>query len=127
VRNTSIGFLALPWGEKTEDTRLVEAQRILDEDHYFWSREVTERIPRISRVASRRELEWVPILCLSVPPGVARLFSRENRSHRATGRRVFVRHVALGGFRDEAEIPRAIGARTKLLLVAGQDHTVRLK
>jgi len=101
VRNYIDWFISLPWYKKTEENYdLVEAVKILDEDHYGL-REVKERIIEYLAVQSLVEKLKGPILCLVGPPGVGKT-SLAKSVARATGRN-FVR-LSLGGVRDEAEI-----------------------
>ena len=101
VRNYVDWVLGLPWGEKTEDKLdLVEAERILDEDHYGLKK-VKERILEYLAVQALVKKLKGPILCLVGPPGVGKT-SLARSIAKATGRN-FVR-LSLGGVRDEAEI-----------------------
>ncbi len=121
VIRTYLTWLAdLPWQKATADVLdVVEARRILDEDHYDLER-IKDRIVeylavrklRQDRAAQpgdgqeevtdhiRREREGV-ILCFVGPPGVGKT-SLGRSIARATGRE-FIRQ-SLGGMRDEAEI-----------------------
>ena len=101
VRNYLDWVLALPWGEKTEDKLdVVDAERILDEDHYGLKK-VKERILEYLAVQALVKKLKGPILCLVGPPGVGKT-SLARSIAKATGRN-FVR-LSLGGVRDEAEI-----------------------
>jgi ATP-dependent Lon protease len=101
VRNYVDWVLGLPWGEKTEDKLdLVDAERILDEEHYGL-RKVKERILEYLAVQALVKKLRGPILCLVGPPGVGKT-SLARSIARSTGRN-FVR-LSLGGVRDEAEI-----------------------
>jgi ATP-dependent Lon protease len=101
VRNYLDWVLALPWGERTEDKLdVVEAERILDEDHYGLKK-VKERILEYLAVQALVKKLKGPILCLVGPPGVGKT-SLARSIAKATGRN-FVR-LSLGGVRDEAEI-----------------------
>jgi ATP-dependent Lon protease len=101
VRNYIDWVLALPWGTRTEDKLdVVEAERILDQDH-FGLRKVKERILEYLAVQALVRKQKGPILCLVGPPGVGKTSLAQSIA-RATGRN-FVR-LALGGVRDEAEI-----------------------
>ena len=101
VRNYLDWVLQLPWGEKTEDKLdVVDAERILDEDHYGLKK-VKERILEYLAVQALVKKLKGPILCLVGPPGVGKT-SLARSIAKATGRN-FVR-LSLGGVRDEAEI-----------------------
>jgi ATP-dependent Lon protease len=101
VRNYVDWVLGLPWGVYTEDKHdVLEAERILDEDHFGLKR-VKERILEYLAVQALVKKLRGPILCLVGPPGVGKT-SLARSVARATGRN-FVR-LALGGVRDEAEI-----------------------
>jgi ATP-dependent Lon protease len=101
VRNYIDWLISLPWYEKTDDKLdIVEAEKILDEDHYGL-KQVKERIIEYLAVQSLVDKMKGPILCLIGPPGVGKT-SLAKSIARATGRK-FVR-CSLGGVRDEAEI-----------------------
>jgi ATP-dependent Lon protease len=101
VRNYVDWVLALPWGEKTEEKLdVIEAERILDQDHYGLKK-VKERILEYLAVQALVKKLKGPILCLVGPPGVGKTSLARSIAH-ATGR-AFVR-LSLGGVRDEAEI-----------------------
>src|SRR5579863_4709965 len=101
VRNYLDWVIGLPWGERTEDKHdVVEAERILDEDHYGLKK-VKERILEYLAVQALVKKLKGPILCLVGPPGVGKT-SLARSIAKATGRN-FVR-LSLGGVRDEAEI-----------------------
>src|SRR3954468_15561416 len=101
VRNYVDWVLALPWGEKTEEKLdVVDAERILDQDHYGLKK-VKERILEYLAVQALVKKLKGPILCLVGPPGVGKTSLARSIAH-ATGRN-FVR-LSLGGVRDEAEI-----------------------
>ncbi len=101
ARNYLDVLLGLPWGKKSRVKKdLVEAERILDEDHYGLEK-VKERIVEYLAVQARTNKLKGPILCLVGPPGVGKT-SLGRSIARATGRE-FVRQ-SLGGVRDEAEI-----------------------
>src|SRR5271165_3876836 len=101
VRNYVDWILDLPWFEKTEERYdLVEAERILEEDHYGL-RKIKERILEYLAVQALTKRLKGPVLCFVGPPGVGKT-SLAKSIARATGRK-FVR-LSLGGVRDEAEI-----------------------
>ena len=101
ARNYLDVLLGLPWGKKSKLKRdIVEAQRVLDEDHYGLEK-VKDRIIEYLAVQARTNRLKGPILCLVGPPGVGKT-SLGRSIARATGRE-FVRQ-SLGGVRDEAEI-----------------------
>jgi len=101
VRNYLDWLLSIPWGKsKSKKIDLVEAERILDEDHYGLTK-VKERILEYLAVQARTDSLKGPILCLVGPPGVGKT-SLGRSIAKATGRD-FAR-LSLGGVRDEAEI-----------------------
>ncbi len=101
VRNYLDVLLGVPWGKQSKLKRdIVEAQTILDEDHFALDK-VKERIIEYLAVQTRTNKLKGPILCLVGPPGVGKT-SLGRSIARATGRK-FVRQ-SLGGVRDEAEI-----------------------
>ncbi|HKJ25849.1 MAG TPA: LON peptidase substrate-binding domain-containing protein, partial [Myxococcota bacterium] len=99
---TYLEWLAdLPWSQETEDKLdLVEARRVLDEDHHGLDK-VKERILEFLAVRKLAPEAPSPILCFVGPPGVGKT-SLGRSIARAMGRK-FAR-AALGGVRDEAEI-----------------------
>ena len=120
VRNYLDWLLSIPWGKaKAKPIDLVEAERILEEDHYGLEK-VKERILEYLAVQARTGNNKGPILCLVGPPGVGKT-SLGRSIAKATGRE-FSR-LSLGGVRDEAEIrghrrtyigcaPRQVSSRT---------------
>ncbi len=101
VRNYLDWLLSIPWGKaKAKPIDILEAERILDEDHYGLEK-VKERILEYLAVQARTGALKGPILCLVGPPGVGKT-SLGRSIAKATGRE-FVR-LSLGGVRDEAEI-----------------------
>src|SRR5271165_2306743 len=101
VRNYIDWILELPWFEKSEERYdLVEAEKILEEDHYGL-RKIKERILEYLAVQALTKRLKGPVLCFVGPPGVGKT-SLAKSIARATGRK-FVR-LSLGGVRDEAEI-----------------------
>lgn len=94
-------LISLPWKEKKNlQTDLMEAKRILDEDHYGLEK-VKERILEFLAVQKRTKSVKGSLLCFVGPPGVGKTSLGQSIA-RATGR-TFVR-ASLGGMRDEAEI-----------------------
>jgi ATP-dependent Lon protease len=102
VARTYLEWLAdLPWDKQTEEhVDIIEAERILNEDHYGLDK-VKQRILDYLAVRKLRRDTRGPILCFVGPPGVGKTSLGQSIA-RATGR-AFVR-LALGGMRDEAEI-----------------------
>ena len=101
VRNYVDWIISLPWGEYTEDKlEIVEAERILDEDHYGLKK-AKDRILEYLAVQKLVDRVRGPILCFVGPPGVGKT-SLARSIARSMDRR-FVR-ISLGGVRDEAEI-----------------------
>jgi len=103
VRNYLDWMVELPWNNKEkqiEKVSIVEAKKILDEDHYGLEK-VKERILEYLAVQKRVGKIKGAILCLVGPPGVGKT-SLGKSIARSTGRK-FVR-MSLGGIRDEAEI-----------------------
>lgn len=94
-------MIALPWSVATTDNLdIVEAQRVLDEDHYDLKK-VKERILEYLAVRKLKQDTKGPILCFVGPPGVGKTSLGQSIA-RAMGRK-FVR-ISLGGVHDEAEI-----------------------
>ncbi len=108
VARTYIEWLVdLPWSTATEDTvDIIEAKKILDEDHYGLNR-IKERIIEYLAVRGLKQKKDPdgavrgPILCFAGPPGVGKT-SLGKSIARSMGRE-FIR-ISLGGVRDEAEI-----------------------
>ncbi|MCS6890911.1 MAG: endopeptidase La [Rhodovarius sp.] len=101
VRNYLDWLLSIPWKKKSKiKNDIVEAEKILDADHYGLEK-VKERIIEYLAVQARSKKLRGPILCLVGPPGVGKT-SLGKSIAKATGRN-FVR-MSLGGVRDEAEI-----------------------
>jgi ATP-dependent Lon protease len=101
VRNYLDWLLSIPWGKaKTKTVDMLEAERVLEEDHYGLEK-VKERILEYLAVQARTGNLKGPILCLVGPPGVGKT-SLGKSIAKATGRE-FAR-LSLGGVRDEAEI-----------------------
>ncbi len=94
-------LVGLPWQvEDEEKLDLVEAQRILDEDHYGLEK-VKERVLEYLAVHKLTDHMRGPILCFVGPPGVGKTSIGKSIA-RALNRK-FIR-MSLGGVRDEAEI-----------------------
>ena len=94
-------LLSVPWKKAPEDDwDIVEAARILDEDHYGLPK-VKDRILEYMAVRKLSHELRAPILCFVGPPGVGKT-SLGKSIARAMGRK-FIR-MSLGGIRDEAEI-----------------------
>jgi len=95
-------IISLPWAEEEHgEISIVEAQKVLDEDHYGLEK-VKERILEflaVRKLAGNKMRS--PILCFVGPPGVGKT-SLGRSIARALGRQ-FIR-TSLGGVRDEAEI-----------------------
>src|SRR4051812_34058069 len=101
VRNYIDWILELPWFDKSEERYdLVEAERILEEDHYGLKK-IKERILEYLAVQALTKKLKGPVLCLVGPPGVGKT-SLAKSIARATGRKF--QRLSLGGVRDEAEI-----------------------
>jgi ATP-dependent Lon protease len=93
--------LELPWRKSTEDKLdLLEARRVLDEDHYGLE-DIKERILEFLAVIKLRPDAKSPILCFVGPPGVGKT-SLGRSIARALGREF--ERLSLGGVRDEAEL-----------------------
>jgi ATP-dependent Lon protease len=93
--------LELPWQKSSEDRLdLVEARKVLDEDHYGLE-DVKERILEFLAVIKLRPDTKSPILCFVGPPGVGKT-SLGRSIARALGRQF--ERMSLGGMRDEAEL-----------------------
>jgi ATP-dependent Lon protease len=93
--------LELPWRKSSEDKLdLVEARKILDEDHYGLD-DVKERILEFLAVIKLRPDAKSPILCFVGPPGVGKT-SLGRSIARSLGRQF--ERMSLGGMRDEAEL-----------------------
>jgi ATP-dependent Lon protease len=94
-------LIGLPWATESEEKLdLIEAKRILDEDHYGLEK-VKERVLEYLAVHKLTDRMRGPILCFAGPPGVGK--TSIGRSIARSLGREFVR-MSLGGVRDEAEI-----------------------
>ena len=101
ARNYLDWIFGLPWNRETTDKLdLVEAARILNEQHFGLAK-VKERLLEFLAVLSLRQQIKGPILCLVGPPGVGKTSLGRSVAD-ALGRK-FAR-ISLGGMRDEAEI-----------------------
>jgi ATP-dependent Lon protease len=110
IRNYLDWMLELPWNKRTVDQfDVVEARRILDQDHTGLE-DVKDRIIEFLAVRKRREARGLTLLggrgsgaiiTLVGPPGVGKTSLGESVA-RALGRK-FTR-ISLGGIHDEAEI-----------------------
>ena len=100
VRNYLDWMTELPWSTKSKiNTDLINAQKILDEDHYGLEK-VKERIIEFLAVQKRIKKMKGPILCLVGPQCWKTSLGKSIA--KATNRK-FIR-ISLGGIRDEAEI-----------------------
>ena len=94
-------ILELPWNKSSEEnTDVLEAERILNEDHYGLEKPKERILEYLASIQLKHNLKG-PILCLVGPPGVGKT-SLGRSIARATGRE-FVR-MSLGGVHDEAEV-----------------------
>ena len=94
-------LIGLPWAVSDEEKLdLLEAQEILDEDHYGLEK-VKERVLEYLAVHKLTDHMRGPILCFVGPPGVGKTSIGKSIA-RALNRK-FIR-MSLGGVRDEAEI-----------------------
>jgi ATP-dependent Lon protease len=101
IQNYLEVLVSIPWHKKARIKRnLIEAQAILDEDHYGLD-EVKERITEYLAVEQLTKKPQGTILCFYGPPGTGKTSIGKSIA-RATGRE-FVK-VSLGGVRDETEI-----------------------
>lgn len=91
----------LPWNETTEDhLDLVEARRVLDEDHYGLET-IKDRILEYLAVMKLNPQAHAPILCFVGPPGVGKTSLGQSIA-RSIGRKF--ERFSLGGLHDEAEL-----------------------
>jgi ATP-dependent Lon protease len=101
LRNWLDWMVTLPWGKSTKDNLdLVEARKILDEDHYGLEK-VKERILEYLAVRKLKDKAKGPLLCFVGPPGVGKT-SLGRSIARSLGRKF--QRLSLGGVKDEAEI-----------------------
>src|SRR6202049_773913 len=101
IRSYLDWLIELPWSKlDPERIDIVEARRILDEDHYGLEK-VKRRILEYLAVRKLNPDGKSPILCFVGPPGVGKTSLGQSIA-RAIGRR-FTR-LSLGGIHDESEI-----------------------
>jgi len=101
VRTYLDWLIELPWAlPEQSDIDMVQARRILDEDHYGLEK-IKRRIIEYLAVRKLAPHGKAPILCFVGPPGVGKTSLGQSIA-RAMNRK-FVR-VSLGGVHDEAEI-----------------------
>src|ERR1700676_5599371 len=101
IRSYLDWLIELPWSKlDPERIDIVEARRILDEDHYGLEK-VKRRILEYLAVRKLNPDGKSPILCFVGPPGVGKTSLGQSIA-RAIGRK-FVR-LSLGGVHDESEI-----------------------
>jgi len=101
VRTYLDWLISMPWSKRSDEKLdIVEAERILNEDHYGLKK-IKERVLEFLAVRKLNPDIKGPILCFIGPPGVGKT-SIGRSIARATGR-TFVR-ISLGGVRDEGEI-----------------------
>jgi ATP-dependent Lon protease len=94
-------ILDLPWENySTDKLDLIDAQKVLDEDHYGLEK-VKKRIIEYLAVLKLKQDMKAPILCLYGPPGTGK--TSLGKSIARALNREFVR-FSLGGLQDEAEI-----------------------
>lgn len=100
-RNYIETMLEMPWEIcSTDHEDIVEAKKILDEDHYGLTK-VKERIIEFLAVRTLAKKGDSPIICLAGPPGTGK--TSIARSIAKALNKKYVR-ISLGGVRDEAEI-----------------------
>ncbi|KAL2247191.1 UNVERIFIED_CONTAM: Lon protease, mitochondrial [Sesamum indicum] len=101
TRNYLDWLTALPWGEYSDENfDVIQAQKILDEDHYGLT-DVKERILEFIAVGKLRGTSQGKIVCLSGPPGVGKT-SIGRSIARALNRKFY--RFSVGGLSDVAEI-----------------------
>ena len=102
VRNYIDWILGLPWDDKSDESfDLIDAETILDEDHYGLKK-IKERILEYLAVQALTKKLKGPILCLVGPARRRQDEPREVASRAARGASSCA--SSLGGVRDEAEI-----------------------
>ncbi|XP_058213936.1 lon protease homolog 1, mitochondrial [Rhododendron vialii] len=101
TRNYLDWLTALPWGNYSDENfDVLQAQKILDEDHYGLT-DVKERILEFIAVGKLRGTSQGKIICLSGPPGVGKT-SIGRSIARALNRKFY--RFSVGGLSDVAEI-----------------------
>ena len=102
ILRTYLEFITeLPWNKESEDTiNLVEAEKILDSDHYGLEK-IKDRILEFLAVRRLSKERKEPIMCFVGPPGVGKTSIVQSIA-KAMNRK-YIR-MSLGGVRDEAEI-----------------------
>ncbi len=101
VRNYLDWLVLLPWGKQTQDNlELVEARKVLDEDHYGLD-DIKDRLIEFLAVGKLLNRVEGSILCFVGPPGVGKT-SLGKSIARALGRKFY--RFSVGGMHDEAEI-----------------------
>ncbi|KAL3814633.1 hypothetical protein ACJIZ3_015901 [Penstemon smallii] len=101
TRNYLDWLTALPWGEYSDENfNVIQAHKILDEDHYGLT-DVKERILEFIAVGKLRGTSQGKIICLSGPPGVGKT-SIGRSIARALNRKFY--RFSVGGLSDVAEI-----------------------
>lgn len=101
IRSYLEWMVELPWSIRSDDRLdVVEARRLLDEDHYGLDKVKDRIVEYIAVLSLKRDLRG-PILCFVGPPGTGKT-SLGRSIARALGRK-FAR-ISLGGVRDEAEV-----------------------
>ncbi|APV50246.1 endopeptidase La [Betaproteobacteria bacterium GR16-43] len=94
-------LVELPWKEEPQAAiDLVEARKVLDEDHYGLDK-IKRRILEYLAVRKLNPSGKSPILCFVGPPGVGKTSLGQSIA-KATARKF--QRVSLGGVHDEAEI-----------------------
>ncbi|XAR52688.1 Endopeptidase La [Bertholletia excelsa] len=101
TRNYLDWLTALPYGNYSDENfDVIQAQKILDEDHYGLD-DVKERILEFIAVGKLRGTSQGKIICLSGPPGVGKT-SIGRSIARALNRKFY--RFSVGGLSDVAEI-----------------------
>lgn len=101
IRNYLDWVLNLPWSRETVDNLdIVNAKKVLDEDHYGL-KEIKDRILDFISIKTLKKDGYAPILCFIGPPGTGKT-SLGKSIAKSLGREHF--RISLGGIKDEAEI-----------------------